>query len=77
MSLTKLLVRQKLIFACAKITSSITRKKGKPQVATHFLHNVVKNENGESQSKDCEKWDVQTLYVFLEGMEIQETILNL
>jgi hypothetical protein len=29
----------------------------------------VKNENGESQSKDYEKWDVQTLYVLLEGLE--------
>jgi hypothetical protein len=36
----------------------------------------VKNENAESQSKDYEKWDVQTFYVLLEELEIQDTVLN-
>jgi hypothetical protein len=58
---------RKLIFACGRITSPITIEKSKPHIATHFLHNLVKN--GESQSKDYEKWDVQTLMHFLEGLE--------
>jgi len=37
----------------------------------------VKNENGESQSKDYEKWDIQTLYALLEGLEHSTTMLNL
>jgi len=60
---------RKLIFACGRITSRITIEKSKPHIATHFLHNLVKNENGESQSKDYEKWDIQTLYALLEGLE--------
>jgi len=46
---------RKLIFACGKITSSITKEKNKPHIATHFLHNLVKMKMGNQKSKDYEK----------------------
>jgi hypothetical protein len=43
-----------------------------------FLHNLVKNENGESHQRIMKNGDVQTLNVyFCKGWNIQETMLNL
>jgi hypothetical protein len=78
MPLTKLLVRQKLIFACGRITSSITRKKkGKSQVATQFLHNLIKMKRGNHNERIMENGKSKHFMYFWKGWNMQETMLNL